>query len=151
MDSVWNLAPHDLTLALEILGEIPAPRAAIAERHDGRAVGMYALLGGDPWLGFDVSNRYRDKRREVGLHCQDGVAVMLDPDAGAIEITRGDAASSPADARIEKRPYSTESALRRELAAFLGFVHGGPPPKSSAAEGVEVVRAVARLRALAGI
>ena len=151
VDSIWNLAPHDLTLAIEILGGIPAPRAAVAEVHGGRAVGMTALLGDEPWLVFDVSNRYRDKRREVRVHGRNGVAVMADPESGRIDITRGDLTSSPADAIHEVRAFSSESALTRELTAFLAFIEGGPPPKSSAAEGVDVVRCVARLRELAGV
>jgi predicted dehydrogenase len=151
VDSVWNLAPHDLTLAIEILGAIPPPRAALAEVHDGRAVGLTAFLGDDPWLVFDVSNRYRDKRREVRVHGAHGVAVMADPDLGRIQITRGDPFSSPSDAVDEVRSFSTESALTRELTAFLTFLDGGPPPKSSAIEGVDVVRCVARLRELAGL
>ncbi|HVW04268.1 MAG TPA: Gfo/Idh/MocA family oxidoreductase [Vicinamibacterales bacterium] len=150
VDSIWNLAPHDLTLAIEIVGGIPAPRAALAEVQDGRAVGLIALLGDTPWLAFDVSNRYRDKRREVRVHGRDGVAVMRDPDAGQIEITRGDARTRTTPA-IEVRHVSRESALRRQLAAFLGVLDGGPPPKSTAAEGLDVVKAVVRLRALAGL
>jgi predicted dehydrogenase len=151
VDSVWNMAPHDLTLALEIFGRIPTPRAALAEIHGGRAVGMTALLGTDPWLVFDVSNRYPDKRREVRLHATGGVAVMRDPDSGQIEITRGDAASHPSETSYETRPFLGESALTRELRAFLDFVRGGPPPKSAAAEGVAVVTCLAHLRELAGL
>lgn len=151
VDSVWNLAPHDVTLAIEILGHVPEPRAAVAEVHAGRAVGMTAVLGSDPWVVFEVSNRYRDKRREVRVHGEDGVAVMTDPESGRIEITRGDAASRPAAAMTETRAFSSESALTRELAAFLHFIDGGPPPRTTAAEGVEVVRSVARLRELAGL
>jgi predicted dehydrogenase len=151
VDSIWNLAPHDLTLAIEILGAIPPPRAALAELHDGRAVGMTALLGDAPWLVFDVSNRYRDKRREVRVHGRDGVAVMADPDGGRIEVTRGDRTSPLSAARRVEEVSAAESALTRELRAFLAFVAGGPPPKTTAAEGVEVVRIVARLRQLAGL
>jgi predicted dehydrogenase len=151
VDSIWNLAPHDLTLAIEILGHIPVPRAAIAEVHAGRAVGMTALLGDSPWLIFDVSNRYRDKRREVRVHGRDGVAVMTDPESGRIELTRGDLTSAPSAATTDVRAFATESALRRELAAFLGFVDGGPPPKTSAQEGANVVRCVEELRGLAGV
>jgi predicted dehydrogenase len=151
VDSIWNLAPHDLTLAIEILGGIPTPRGALAEVHAGRVVGMTALLGGDPWLVFDVSNRYRDKRREVRLHGREGVAVMTDPEGGCIEIAQRNAASRPADVIVSTREFSKESALRRELTAFLSFLDGGPPPKTSAAEGVEVVRCIVRLRELAGL
>lgn len=151
VDSVWNLAPHDLTLGIEILGHIPEPRAAVVELHQGRAVGMSALLGGDPWQTFEVSNRYGDKRREIRLHGLDGVAVMQDPDAGRIEILRGDASSTSAAMITTERRFTSESALTRQLAAFLRFLGGGPAPKSSAAEGLTVVTALMRLRELAGL
>ena len=112
---------------------------------------MTALLGDAPWLVFDVSNRYRDKRREVRVHCRGGVAVMTDPDSGRIEITRGDLTTAPSAAVNEVRAFSAEPALTRELSAFLTFVDGGPPPKTPAGEGVDVVRTVARLRELAGL
>jgi len=150
VDSIWNMAPHDLTLAIEILGRIPQPRAALAEIHDGRPVGMTALLGASPWLVFEVSNRYRDKRREVRLHCRDGVAVLPDLEGGHIEVIRGDAVTPPAAMKVETRLYSAESALERELKAFLEFIGGGPPPKSDAAEGLEVVKTLVELRKLAG-
>ncbi len=128
VDSIWNLAPHDLTLAIEILGAIPAPRAAVAEVHEGRAVGMTALLGDEPWLVFDVSNRYRDKRREVRVHGRGGVAVMTDPDSGRIEITRGDLTTlagrgRPRGARVlngiraDTRAHCVSELPRRRAAA----------------------------------
>jgi hypothetical protein len=86
----------------------------------------------------------------VRLHGRDGVAVMRDPDAGRIEIARGDAGTRRAPA-IDVRDVPRESALRRQLSAFLGALDGGPPPKSTAAEGVDVVRALVRLRELAGL
>jgi len=110
---------------------------------------MTALLGGAPWLVFDVSNRYRDKRREVRLHCRDGVAVLPDPEGGYIEVIRGDMVTPPAAMKVERRSYSAESALERELKAFIEFLGGGPPPKSDAAEGLEVVKALIELRKLA--
>jgi hypothetical protein len=42
-----------------------------------------------------------------------------------------------------------ELPLLAELRAFVGFVNGGPPPRSSAAEGAAVVKAIVRLRELA--
>ena len=76
---------------------------------------------------------------------------MADPDSGRVEITRGDITSSLSAAADEVRPFSKESALTRELAAFLHFLAGGPAPLSSADEGVDVVRCVERLRDLAGL
>jgi len=41
--------------------------------------------------------------------------------------------------------------LLRELRAFLEHLAGGPPPKSSAEEGVADVAAIERLRELAAL
>jgi hypothetical protein len=41
--------------------------------------------------------------------------------------------------------------LAAELDAFLGHLDGGPPPRSTAAEGLAVVRAIAKAHALAGL
>jgi predicted dehydrogenase len=151
VDTVWNLAPHDLTLTLAVLGKIPQPRFALAEMLDGRAVGIVAVLGEIPWAVFELSNRYRDKRREVRLHCRDGVAVMANPDNNEIELIREGDLSIPFNSRTEKINYAVESPLRRELQAFIEHLAGGPPPPTGVEEGVAVVKAVAEIRRLAGL
>ena len=50
----------------------------------------------------------------------------------------------------ERIALPDDAPLRRELAAFLDHVAGGPPPRSDGAEGVRVVETVERLLALAG-
>jgi predicted dehydrogenase len=148
-DSIWTLVPHDLTIAIEVLGGIPAPRAAAAEVLDGRAVSMWAHLGGagEPWLVIEASTRFADKRREVRVHGSDAVAVLGGLDDDQIVIARG-RAEAPI---LERVRFDGDPPLRRELAAFLEHVAGGPPPKSSGQEGCEVVETIARLRALAGL
>lgn len=159
VDSTWNLAPHDIALAQFILGHIPAPRFAHAELLAGRCVGLLAILGepspasgasapATPWAVFEVSNRHREKRREVRLHCRDGVAVLPDADTGHIEITRTGPDGKPV---LETRPVSTESALHRELAAFCAHLSGGPAPATNAAQGLAVVACLTTLRQLAGL
>jgi hypothetical protein len=51
----------------------------------------------------------------------------------------------------ELRPISQELPLLRELRTFVEHLQGGPPPRSSAAEGALVVSAIADLRRLAGL
>lgn len=41
--------------------------------------------------------------------------------------------------------------LLKEIEAFLHFLEGGPPPKSSAEEGALIVERIASLRELAGL
>ena len=144
VDGVWILAPHDLSIALEILGNLPAPRGARGERLNGSAVGLLGLLGEAPWVAIDVSIARPDQRREVCLYCDDGIAVLPDAYSDHLRIARPGRPD-------ERRAISTELPLRRELAAVLAHLAGGPAPKSSAAEGAAIVHALQQLRELAGL
>ena len=64
-----------------------------------------------------------------------------------VEITRRGPDGAPV---LERRLVGDGMPLYRELEAFVGHLAGGPAPKSSAAEGAEVVDVVVRLRAMAG-
>lgn len=151
-DSVWTLAPHDLSIAIAVLGRIPPARSAVAEVLEGRPVGLVGILGGagdGPWCVLEVSNRYQDKRREVRLHCRDGVAVLAHGESDRVEILRmSRTGDGPA---VERRAFDAEPALVRELRVFVEHLAGGPPPPTDAAEGLAVVAGVVRLRELAGI
>jgi len=144
-DSIWTMVPHDLTLAIGILGEIPAPRCARIEYAGDRAVGMAALLGDHPWFSLESSNRYGDKRREIRLHCREGVAVVSSGASTTLEIYRG----WEYEPSVEHREVDPTPALRAELKAFLDYLHGGPAPMTTADEGVLVVEQVDVLRSLA--
>lgn len=149
-DPVWTLVPHDLTIALAILGGIPVPVSARVEVVGGRAVSMLAVLGEAPFVLLDCSTRFAGKRREIRLHCRNGVAVLPDADSPFIEILRAD---DPPDAapRVEREALEGEPALLAELRAFVDHLRGGPPPPTDASEGVAVVEAVETLRRLAGL
>jgi predicted dehydrogenase len=149
VDSIWNLVPHDITLAIEILGHIPEPHSATVELQQGRPCGMVGVLGRDPWMIFESSNRYADKRREVRVHGEEGVAVLPSVDATEIEVARSGAGGSVV---IERMPLPPVDPLTAQLRAFLDFANGsGVAPKSPAEEGLAVVRTVERLRELAGL
>ncbi|MEX2127596.1 MAG: Gfo/Idh/MocA family oxidoreductase [Xanthobacteraceae bacterium] len=149
-DSIWTLVPHDLTIALAILGKIPAPRSAAVEIIADKPVSITAMLGDTPWFSLNSSTRYREKHREVRLHCEDGVAVLPSAESRYIEILRS-TATPDRTPLIERRPISGESALIRELTVFVQYLRGGPPPPTDAHEGLAVVNAVAALRRLAEI
>jgi predicted dehydrogenase len=142
-DPVWTLVPHDLTIAIEVLGHLPRPLAAVADVVDGRALGLDALCGPAPWLVVEASTRHLEKRREVRVHGSEAVAVLAADDAPAVQVERG--------SEVELVPLEADPPLRRELAVFLDHLTGGPPPKSDAAEGLAVVEAVQALRDLAGL
>jgi predicted dehydrogenase len=150
VDGVWMLAPHDLSIALEIFGDIPEPKAAVAERSDGVVTGLLGLLGDDPWTAVEVSIAHPLRRREVRLVCRDGVATLPDAYSDYVLITRG-TLQLDVTQEEERRSVSTELPLERELRAFVEHLGGGPPPLSSAAEGAAEVAAIGRLRELAGV
>jgi predicted dehydrogenase len=151
VDGVWVLAPHDLSIGLEILGKLPRPVSALADSSDGYANGLVGVLGDEPWLALEVSMRAIDRRREITLLCEEGVAVLPDGYSDRLLIARATDPRHTTPLEPESRPISTELPLLRELRAFVEHVRGGPPPRSSAAEGAAVVRTISELRALAGL
>lgn len=146
-DAIWHLCPHDVSIALEILGSIPGPRFAVAERQGAMTTGLNAALGADPWVAIEASIAYPKHHREVRVVFEDGIAVLESPMAEAIKVAPADALGG----EVEERPIGDELPLERELAAFLEHLRGGPPPRSSAAEGAAIVEAVGALRELAGL
>jgi hypothetical protein len=123
---------------------MPPAHSAVGERADGSLTGIYALLGDDPWVVVEISATAAERRRELKLVCEGGVAWLADAYADHVAV-------APAGVdEPERRDIPTELPLLRQLRAFVEHLDGGPPPRSSAAEGVEIVRRIAELRALAG-
>jgi hypothetical protein len=145
------LAPHDISILLEILGTVPEPRAARAETVGSLVTGLVGLLGDDPWGAIEVSIAHSERRREIRLICAEGVAVLPDPYADHVLVTRGELMGPDVSPQSERRGISTELPLLRELRAFVEHLGGGDPPKSSAQEAVAEVAAIGRLRELAGV
>jgi predicted dehydrogenase len=150
-DSIWNLAPHDLTISLEILGTIPPPKAVSIEWHGEVARGMTALLGDNPLVQIEVSNRYFDKRREVRLHGTKGIAVLADEKVNYIDIYYGDDKSYPSPNRHEQCFFEETPPLRKELVAFINFLNGGTPPISDFEEGLLTIELLTKLHAMAKV
>ncbi|HEV2791099.1 MAG TPA: Gfo/Idh/MocA family oxidoreductase [Solirubrobacterales bacterium] len=148
VNTVWIHAPHDLAIALEILGELPEPRAAVPELVGGELAGLTALLGDSPWLVVEVTTLAPGHRRELRLVCENGVAQLDGAEAGAVVVARAGAIDADS---VERRPIADEMPLLAELRAFVEHLRGGPPPLSSAADGVAVVEVVAAMIALTGV
>jgi predicted dehydrogenase len=151
VDAPWVLAPHDLSIALEILGTVLPARAAAAEVSDGDVVGLVGVCGASPWHVFEVSAQRRLNDRSIRLLCQHGIAELTDSYADCVLITRGKVGRVNQAPEPERRPVGNEMPLLRELEAFVQHLEGGPPPHSSASEGAAIVRVLAELRAMAGL
>jgi predicted dehydrogenase len=147
VNTVWIHAPHDLAIALEILGEVPPPRSAVPERVGGELAGLTAFFGYSPWLVIEVSAIAPAHRRELRLVCEEGVAQLDGAEADAVVVGR---AGQINEDSVERRPIPVEMPLLTELQAFVEHLRGGPPPRSSAADGVAIVEAVAETIALTG-
>lgn len=146
-DPVWVLAPHDLSVALEVMGAVPRAQAAAAQWLDGEAVQLSALLGGDDWWhALEVSGRSPERRRRIELLCEGGVAVL----AGGWDEHVSVYSEGRDGVEEERIETPGELPLLAELRAFVAHLQGGPPPRSSAAEGASIVAAIAELRRLAG-
>ena len=148
VDPVWVLAPHDLSIALEVMGALAVPRSAAAQMHDGRIIGLSAVLAADGWWQtLEVSARSPERTRRVELQCEEGVAVLGGGWDEHVAIFRGGSMDAPEETRIET---PGELPLLAELRAFVEHLRGGPAPKSSAADGAAIVSTLAELRRLAG-
>ena len=145
VDTVTVHAPHDLAIALEILGELPPAVHATAEHADGQRVGLLGALGGPPWFTFEVSCVAPGHRRELRLTCRNGVAYLDGGWSEEVHILR----SLQGDPEPELRATPGELPLLAELRAFVEHLRGGPPPLSPARDGALVVRRLAELSELA--
>ena len=142
-DACWVLAPHDLAIALEVLGELPRPVAAAGLWVGDRLVTMHAVLETEgAWHVAELSERAPHVERRVELHCDDGLAVL---EGGWDEHV---VIHTPAGGS-ERVEAPGELPLLAELRAFVDHVAGAAAPKSSAAEGAATVRTIAELRRLA--
>jgi predicted dehydrogenase len=150
VDGIWHLAPHDLSIALEILGFLPDARSARADLSDGTPAGIVGLLGDDPWVRIEVGTRSTRRVRSVTVRCQEAIVSLMDGYADHLEVLVGyPPGDSPPAPTV--RPISTELPLLRELRTFVAHLAGGPPPRSRVADGATVVARIAELRQLAGI
>ncbi len=144
-DSIWHLLTHDLSIAIEVLGEVPDPRDAVAQVIDGRVHGLHGLLGESPWMSVEASSAHSERRREIVLMLEGGIAWLDSPEATGIKVARA-IGEEP-----EVRPIGAGLPLLAELRAFVEHLEGGPAPRSSAKEGAAIVATVGRLRELAGL
>jgi len=142
-DSTWVLAPHDLAIALEILGEVPRAKAAVGIWDGEQLVTLFGVLEANRgWHVTEISERADRVERRVELACDQGVAVLEGAWAEHVVIHAPDGGS-------ERLEAPGELPLLAELRAFVGHAAGGDPPKSTVAEGAAAVHAIADLRRLA--
>lgn len=152
VDAVWILLPHDLSIVGEILGHLPAPRQAVAPSGVEPGSDLWCLLQdeGGPEVTCEVSALHPVNRRSVVVIGEAGSGQLGDSyDDRIVLAGRVDGVEVSGESRFVH--VGDELPLERELRAFLEHLRGGPPPRSSAREGLATVRAIGELRRLAGL
>ncbi|MGE0435071.1 MAG: Gfo/Idh/MocA family protein [Planctomycetota bacterium] len=151
VDAAWVLVPHDLSICLHIIGTIPPLRMAARTgtlRHDG---GLVAVLGGgdDPTVTLEYSIVFPRTQRSFAVVGSKASALLADSYDQTITVRRG--APGQRDVEPIEMVADGELPLLGELRAFVGHLQGGPPPLSSAADGVRIVERTAEIRRMAGL
>jgi len=150
VDALSNLAIHDLSIYQFLLGKIPKPRFAVFEKLDNKIVGCIASLEDEagPNCVLEVSNRYGEKRREVRVHGEYGVLVLLDDISGRVFLIKGGGHVVPE--KVDEYPYESVSALETELDSFMNCIENNEFESLIDVEnGAKLVRVIEDIRSMA--
>ena len=134
---LWVLAPHDLSIALHVLGEVPRPVWAVPHPLAPSGRGAMALLetSSGQRVSINVSYDAPGYHRTIALGCALGAVELADPLDDHLTIARP-------DLEPERRPISTEAPLLRELRVFLQHLAGGPEPLTGLEEEIAILEAL---------
>lgn len=147
---LWILAPHDISIALHVLGRIP-PLVDASPIVPGRPdLGVSARLADpDVHVHIDIGVVSTEHRRRCLLIGSKATLELTDAYDDRLLVRRGRPGDPAAVAEV--LPVGVEMPLLAELRAFLAHVRGeGPPPLSSAADGLAIVKRLAEIEAAAG-
>jgi predicted dehydrogenase len=149
VNALWILMPHDLSIVLHWLGEIP-PVQLVRQTVPGPIdLALIAQLGGagGPHVTIDMSIAAPEHRRTFTIVGTKASLELRDSYDTAIRVRRG----APGDpmATAESIEIGQDMPLLLELKAFLAHLDGGPPPMSSAREGALIVERTAEIEAAA--
>lgn len=149
VDSLLNLAPHEVSIYREVFGALPHPQAAHFEWHGAEVRGAWLRWSGGPWLLSELGNRSPLRRREMRLHGSEAVALW---DAGqplSLLIAAGAADQELEAGERRLIALDPQPALRRQLAAWLAWLQeDGPAPRSDLAHGIAAIEAIQVMRGL---
>ncbi len=145
VDGIWILLPHDLSIIREIAGRLPSAIAAVGHVSSPQDAHLIGLLGPDPFAMVEASSISLVRERRVIAEFEEAVVMLADSMAAGLQVRR------IATGEESFVPLPADMPLEKELRAFVGFLRGGAPPRSSAPEATETVERISELRALAGI
>jgi predicted dehydrogenase len=146
VDCTWILLPHDLAIALEITGEIPRIESAEVQRLNGLIISadITFVFGSGMTMRSKIGIDALHSERSVTAHGSSGTVTLAGGWEEELLVHYPD--SPPLTRSI---PTRGELPLLAELRAFVDHATGGPPPKSSAREGLEIVSVIEHLHEIA--
>jgi predicted dehydrogenase len=149
VNAIWTLMPHDLSIVLHWLGDIPPVRFVRPTLLGPIDTGLIAQLGtpGGIPVTIDMSIAAPEHRRTFLIVGSKASAELRDSHDTSIQVRRG----RPADpnAVADTIEIGQDMPLLLELQAFLRYLAGGPPPMTSAKEGLLIVERTAEIEAAA--
>lgn len=146
VNSLWILAPHELSIALEITGEIPQLVSAFADPlwpGADAAIAYLRTVTGVPVV-LETSSAHSIPVRRVIARFQDAVCVLDSADYTALSVAR-----FPDGERTVVR-VSDELPLIAELRCFIAHVQGGKPPVTSLQDEIRIVETISAIEAHLG-
>ena len=152
-NAIWILAPHDLSIATHILGEVPTAVKSIAEDFGNGYAGISAQLIAPKSkipVNIEVSELAFENRREILLCCENAAVFLSDKDYGCLTIKPWPESFN--DQRIiETRRVAETMPLLAELDAFVKHLSGGPQPFTCLNDELNTIQALADIQQMAGI
>jgi len=151
----WSFAPHDVALALSLLGEpISYSACEHAQMQEGVADFVYADLQfqDDRTAHIEVTWLDPDKSSRIDVFGSRGVVSVETASAEPTCTVRSYSTERAVDGIMpltfelpRVQTFSGANALLEELRAFLSWTRGGQTPPTDGAQGVRVVRTLASI------
>lgn len=146
--ALWDLAPHDVSTILALVGGRLPERVVAHAAGDGAVAGLDLTFAGGPWARIDLSWLHPWKEQRLVAVGAERTAVFDDrlpwPEKLAVGGAPGpDAdgrASDPERHRPRPLPVVAGEPLRRECAAFVEACRTRRPPPTDGAEALRVLR-----------
>lgn len=150
VDASWILLPHDLSIALEIFGEIPRATAssAIVINHELKQLATQWRFSNQQPMTTVIGISSQTSTRQVAMYCEQGVVTLNGGWDEYLDVKLFDSHPSESAQQIFT---PGELPLLSELRTFLRYLNGGPAPKSNALEALAIVQGVESAQKLAGL
>lgn len=152
VDSLLMLLPHDLSILLHVLGDIPVLRSAVKTAALPEDGGMIAVLGSGnsgPMVTLETSIVTPEHRRTFTFVGEQATVQLTDSYEAKLLLRRG----PPGTLLTGTEVVSADGPLPllRELEVFVEHLRGGPPPVSSVDDGRLIVERMHEIRAMLGL